>query len=106
MKEAATNTCRIEFGESVVEAIRIMLDFMYAQKLGIITPEQAVLLLFLAEYFAIELLNCEVMLIVKKDMNSSNVHRYLDSAKILNDSRLQEIFIQVMSVQAKSGFQS
>ena len=87
-KERATNTSNIEFEKDAADAIPVMLDFMYTQELGIITTEQAVPLLYLAEYFGIKLLNRKVMSFVNEDMKIANVYRYLKSAKMFHDEKI------------------
>ena len=88
MKERTTNTSDIKLDKDAADAVPLMLDFMYTQELGMITAEQAVSLRYLAEYFRIKLLHRKVMAFINDDMNITNVHRYVQSAKIFYDTKI------------------
>jgi hypothetical protein len=52
------------------------------------TSVQAVSLRFLGQYFGIKLLLHKAMSFVEEDMKSTNVHRYVQSAKIFHDEEI------------------
>ena len=88
MRETTTKTSDIEMEKDAADAVPLMLDFMYSDELGIVTSEQAVSLRYLSEYFAIKMLHRKVMSFVNEDMNVTNVHRYLQSAKMFHDEMI------------------
>ena len=94
MKENTSNTSDIALEDSAADAVPLMLDFLYTQKLGIITAEEAVPLRYLAEYFGIKRLRQQVRSFIKQDISMANVHHYYQSAKEFHDEKLLSLVKQ------------
>jgi BTB/POZ domain len=88
MREAETSTSHITLENGAADAVPHMLDFMYTQELSDVTSEIAVSLRYLAQYFGIKLLHRRVMVFVNDDMTITNVHHYIQSARMFHDEKM------------------
>lgn len=95
MRESETCTSRIVLEYGAADAVPFMLDFMYTRELRDITSEQAVSLRYLAQYFGIKQLHRKVVSFVKEDMNMTNVHRYIQSARIFHDEKMLSLTLNI-----------
>lgn len=94
MMENETNTSRIALEDVAADAIPLMLDWCYSQKLDV-SSEFAVALRYLAQYFGIKLLYRKVMAFVKDDMNMTNVHHYIQTAKLFHDEKMLSLSLNI-----------
>lgn len=94
MREAETSTSHIKLEDTAADVVPCMLDFLYqTEKLEITSPVE---LRYLAQYFGIKLLHRRVMEFVKTDMTMSNVHQYIQSAKIFSDEKMFHLALHLV----------
>jgi hypothetical protein len=94
MREAATSTSIITLEDGAADAVPNMLDFLYTQELHV-TSEKAVSVRYLAQYFGIKLLHRRVMAFMQADMNMTNVHFYIQSAKMFHDEKMLSLALNL-----------
>jgi len=97
-EEAKTNTSRIELQPLAADAFPVFLDYLYSEDDELIscTPENAVALRHLGEYFDMESLSSNALRFCATDMKntSDNFGMYYEHAKIFNDEYILKTLVK------------
>ena len=97
-EEAKTKTSRIELQPLAADAFPVFLDYLYSEddELNSCTPENAVALRHLGEYFGMESLRSSALRFCAADMKntSDNYGMYYEHAKIFSDEEILKMLVE------------